>query len=141
MEPKDIENFNKYSLPYPKEIGSLAFYNNENEILSKKDELYNLSIESAKNEFNKLKAIAELINNQAREIQDQLETSALVKEAKYNFNPKPNETYWLVKNIENLDLILCILGPNDWSVSPPNNYQYLQKLKYLANGLWQRINT
>jgi hypothetical protein len=140
MEPKDIENFNKHSLPYPKEIGSLAFYNNEGEILSKKDALYKLSIESAKNEFNKLKAIAELINNQAREIQDQLETSALVKQASYNFNPKPNEVYWLVKNKESLELILCILGPTEWSVSPPNNYEYLQKLRYLANGLWQRIS-
>ncbi len=112
-DSESLHNFKKPSLPYPTEIGSLSFSSKNGEILSKKDELYKLSIESAKTEFNKLKAIAELINNQARDIQEQLEASALVNQASYNFNPKADETYWLVKNKGNLKLILCILGPND----------------------------
>jgi len=132
------EKFNKPTLPYPTERGSVGFSNHEKPLDRKP--LYDLSVESARNEFNKLKAIAEIINSQAREIQDQLETSSLVMQASYNFNPKPNKEYWLVKKRENLELILSTLGPQDWALSPPENYEYLQKIKYLANGLWQRVN-
>lgn len=131
-------DFNKPSLAYPKEIGSIAFSNSN--IPIEKSALYKLSIEAARDEFDRLKTIAELINAQARNIQEQLEISAMVNQAEYNFKPSPNETYWLVNDKEKEKLFLCLLGPEDWAVKPPDNYKYIQKLKYLANGLWQRIN-
>ncbi len=131
------EDFRKPALSYPTELGSIAF--GTKEIGSQKDALYNLSIETARNEFNKLKALAEIINAQAREVQLQLETSALINQAEYNFKPKPNEIYWLVKDKENQKIFLCMLGPKDWSTSPPENFAYIDKVKYLVNGLWQKI--
>lgn len=108
------------------------------DVKSKKDQNYNLATQQAQKEFENLKQIADVINKQAQQIKERLEISELIYHAEYNFVPVAGGDYWLVKDIKKDMLIVCILGPTDWSTEPPKNYQYISKIKYLPNGLWEK---
>jgi hypothetical protein len=109
------------------------------DVKSKKDQNYNLATQQAQKEFENLKQIADVINKQAQQIKERLEISELIYHAEYNFIPVAGGNYWLVKDIKKDMLIVCMLGPTDWSTEPPKNYQYISKIKYLANGLWEKF--
>ena len=109
------------------------------DVKSKKDQNYNLATQQAQKEFENLKQIADVINKQAQQIKERLEISELIYHAEYNFVPVAGGDYWLVKDTKKDILILCLLGPKDWSTDAPLSYNYIAEVKYLANGLWEKI--
>lgn len=138
MQITEHDPYKKASSSYALDRGAPSFALID--VKNKKDQLYNLAIESAKQEFNNLKQIADVINKQAGDIKDKLETTQYVYTASYNFEPIPGNEYWLAKDNKENRIILCLLGPNDWSASPPDNYSYIRKVKCLPNGLWENTN-
>lgn len=137
MEITEYDPFKKASVPYALDRGSQNF--SLVEVKSKKDQQYNLAIKQAQQEFENLKQIAEVINKQAQQIKDRLEVTQIIYQAEYNFTPIPDNTYWVAKDTEKDIFILCILGPKEWSTNPPENYEYISEVKYLANGLWEKV--
>lgn len=137
MEITEYDTFKKSSVPYALDRGSLNF--SLIEVKSKKDQLYNLAVQHAQTEFDNLKQIADVINKQAQQIKERLEVTQMVFEAEYNFTPIAGSTYWLAKETEKDILMLCLLGPKDWATGAPSSYSYITEVKYLANGLWEKI--
>lgn len=137
MELTEYDPFKKSSVPYALDRGSQSF--SLVEVKSKKDQQYNLAIQQAQQEFENLKQIAEVINKQAQQIKDRLEVAEIIYNTEYNFTPVPGSTYWIVEDTEKNIFILCILGPKDWSPNPPQNYKYISEVRYLANGLWDKV--
>jgi len=133
ITPQDINK--KPFVPYALDRGAPKF--DLIDIKSIKDQEYNLSIKQAQQEFDKLKEIAIVINNQAKQIKDRMELTHLIYQAEYNFKPVAGNTYWLAKNTEKNIFILCLLGPKDWSGGPPEMYEYIQQVRSLPNGLWE----
>lgn len=137
MELTEYDTFKKSSVPYALDRGSQNF--SLVEVKSKKDQQYNLAIKQAQQEFENLKQIAEVINKQAQQIKDRLEITQIIYQAEYNFTPIPDSIYWVAKDTEKDIFILCILGPKEWATNPPENYEYISEVKYLANGLWEKV--
>jgi len=137
MEITQYDPFKKASVPYALDRGSQNF--SLVEVKSKKDQHYNLAVKQAQQEFENLKQIAEVINKQAQQIKERLEVTQMIYQAEYSFTPVPDSTYWIAKDTEKDIFILCILGPKEWATKPPKNYEYISEVKYLANGLWEKI--
>ena len=135
ITPEDIAK--KPFVPYALDRGAPKFHLID--IKSIKDQEYNLSIKQAQQEFNKLKEIADVINNQAKQIKERMELTHLIYLAEYNFKPVADNTYWLVKNTKKNNLVICLLGPKDWSGGPPESYEYIQQVRSLPNGLWEAV--
>lgn len=138
MQITEQDPYKKASSPYALDRGAPSFALVD--VKNKKDQLYNLAVESARQEFNNLKQIADVINKQASDIKDKIEVTQLIYSASYNFEPKPGTEYWLANDTKEGKIILCLLGPDDWSTKPPTNYSYIQKVRCLANGLWEKTN-
>lgn len=132
---KDINK--KPFVPYALDRGAPKF--EIIDVKSKKDQHYNLAIQQAQREFDNLKQIADVINRQALDIKDQLALTNLVYKAEYQFLPVAGNNYWLVRETKTDTLLLCVLGPEDWSAGPPKNYQYIEHITYLPNGLWKKV--
>jgi hypothetical protein len=108
------------------------------ETKSKKDQHYNLAIQQAQKEFENLKQIADVINQQVQQIKERLEITELVYNAERSFTPVVGAIYWIIKDTKKNNIQIVVLGPKDWSADPPLNYEYISKIKYLANGLWEK---
>ena len=137
MQITEQDIINKPFVPYALDRGSCKFHLID--IKSIKDQEYNLSIKQAQQEFNKLKEMAEVINNQVKQIKERMELTHLIYLAEYNFKPVVDNTYWLVKNNKKNIFMLCLLGPEDWSGGPPEAYEYIQQVRSLPNGLWEAV--
>lgn len=137
MEIQEIDTFRKNSLDYPTDRGSQFF-----ELIvpqNKKDLINNQAFQYANDELNKLKEIVLVAQKQALEIKKRVEITLLINNSIFNFQPKVNEIYWLALNKETNKNLLLVLGPSDWAFGPPNYYDFLHKVKYLANGLWDVV--
>ena len=134
MHIQEIDTFKKNSTDYPMDRGSQFFELTIPQ--SKKDLLSNQALQYANDELNKLKEIVLVAQKQADQIKKRVEITILINDANFNFEPKVHENYWLVRNKETNKNILSILGPSDWSFGPPTYYNFLYKVKYLANGMW-----
>jgi hypothetical protein len=108
------------------------------DVKSKKDQNYNLATQQAHAEFENLKQIADVINKQAQQIKERLEITELVYNAERSFTPVVGAVYWIIKDTKKNNIQIVVLGPKDWSAGAPNYYEYLYKVKYLANGLWEK---
>lgn len=136
MQITEYDPYKKAAVSYALDRGAPKF--DLVEVKSKKDQNYNLAVQQAQKEFENLKQIADIINQQAQQIKERLEITELVYHAEYNFIPIAGGEYWLVKDTEKDILTICFLGPKDWATEAPKNYEYISKIKYLANGLWEK---
>jgi|LakMenEpi03Aug12_release.lakeMendotaPanAssembly.Ray.scaffolds.fasta_scaffold253050_4 hypothetical protein len=136
MQITEFDPYKKASALYALDRGAPKF--DLIEVKDKKDQQYNLAIKQAQHEFDNLKQIADVIQQQALQIKERIELTQKIYSAEYNFELVPDNVYWLAQNTEKNILILCLLGPEDWSAGAPSNYNYIQKVKYLANGLWEK---
>lgn len=137
MELTEYDPFKKASVPYALDRGSQSF--SLVEVKDKKDQQFNLAIKQAQQEFENLKQIADVINQQALQIKNRLEVTEMIHQAEYNFEPVPDEIYWVAKDLKKDIFILCVLGPDEWAISPPEHYSYISKVRFLPNGLWERL--
>jgi hypothetical protein len=136
MEITELDLLKKSIVPYGLDRGAPKF--EIIEIKSKKDQHYNLAVQQAQQEFENLKQIADVINEQVRQIKERLEITELVYNAERSFTPVVGTIYWIIKDTKKNDIKIVVLGPKDWSAGAPDNYEYLYKVKYLANGLWEK---
>jgi hypothetical protein len=137
MQLTEQDTFKKATADYALDRGSLKF--ELAEVKNKRDKLYNIAIKQAQLEFENLKQIAEVIQKQAQQIKEKVELTTLIKKAHYNLELVPDTEYWLAVDKNKDTLILCSTGPKDWSAGPPEYYEYLYKVKHLANGLWEKV--
>jgi len=137
MQITEHDTFKKSSSEYALDRGAPSF--DIIDVKSKKDQEYNLAIQQAQKEFENLKQIADVINQQAMAIKERLELTKLIYTAEYNFKPVAGNTYWLINDISKNITIISVLGPNDWSAGSPENYKYIGNVRFLANGLWEKV--
>jgi len=137
MQITEHDTFKKTSSTYALDRGAPAF--DIVDVKSKKDQQYNLAIQQAQKEFENLKQIADVINKQAVQIKDRLDLTKLIYQAEYNFTPVAGNTYWLAEESNKMIITLLVLGPNDWSAGCPQNYKYIANVRFLSNGLWEKV--
>ena len=133
-----IPFFNRNVTPYPTEAGGPKF--DLIPVTKQKDIMINHARMYAQQEYDRIMELVAVLENQARQIKRRLEVTDAVHGAVYQFQPVMGNAYWLVWDKRKQHTLLTQNGPNDWSSSAPEDYEYLTHVKYMGDHTWLEIN-
>jgi hypothetical protein len=133
-----IEFFNKNVTPYPTDIGGPAF--DLIPIAKQKDIMINVARMHGHQEYNRIMELVAVLQKQAASIKRRLEITDQVHAAKYDFQTYHGNVYWLVFDARKNHTLLTQMGPQDWSSSAPDDYNYICRIKWLGDYTWIEVD-
>ena len=135
--PRDYVS-GKRSSPFPTEIGGTSFSGDQGE--ARKRGSLQAMRHHAQEQINKLQKQADLLVRQAGEIENRMALARKIGEARYNFKPVLLKTYYLYqKPTGNRELILTLIGPEEWDGSSPYG-KLLAKVRQLGDSTWETLD-
>ena len=132
-----IPFFNRNVTPYATEAGSVKF-----ELIpveKQKDLMINHARMYAQQEYDRIMELVSVLEKQAQAIKRRLEITDAVHAAVYQFQPVMGNCYWLAWDKRKQHTLLTQNGPNDWSSSAPEDYEYQAQVKYMGDHTWLEI--
>ena len=129
--------FNKNVTPYPTEAGGPQF--DLVPVTQQKDIMLNVARLHAEQEYQRIMDLVAVLQEQANAIKRRLDITDMVHSAKYSFQIAHGNTYWLIQDHRKNELILSSMGPDDWSSSPPQEYEYITAVRWLGDYTWQEV--
>ena len=133
-----IEFFNKNVTPYPTDIGGPAF--DLIPVEKQKDIMINVARMHGHQEYNRIMELVSVLQKQAASIKRRLEITEQVHAAKYDFQTYHGNIYWLAFDSRKNHTLLTQLGPQDWSSSAPDHYNYICRVKWLGDYTWIEVD-
>jgi hypothetical protein len=133
-----IPFFNRNVSEYPTEAGGVKF--ELVAVTKKKDLMINHARIYAQQEYDRIMELVSVLEGQAQAIKRRLEITDSVHSAVYQFQPVMGNVYWLVWDKRKEHILLTQHGPNDWSSSAPEDYEYKAQVKYMGDHTWMEIN-
>jgi hypothetical protein len=133
-----IPFFNRNVSEYPTEAGGVKF--DLVPVTKQKDIMINHARIYAQQEYDRIMELVAVLENQAQAIKRRLEITDSVHAAVYQFQPVMGNIYWLVWDKRKAHTLLTQHGPNDWSSSAPDDYEYKAQVKYMGDHTWMEIN-
>jgi len=133
-----IPFFNRNVSEYPTEAGGVKF--DLVPVTKQKDLMINHARMYAQQEYDRIMELVEVLEKQAQEIKRRLDITDAVHAAVYQFQPVMGNCYWLVWDKRKQHILLTQHGPNDWSSSAPEDYEYRANVKYMGDHTWMEIN-
>ena len=130
--------FNKNVSEYPTEAGGVKF--ELVPVTRQKDLMINHARMFAQQEYDRIVELVNVLEKQAQAIKRRLEITDAVHAAVYQFQPVMGNVYWLVWDIRKQHILLTHNGPNDWSSSAPEDYEYQAQVKYMGDHTWMEID-
>jgi hypothetical protein len=130
--------FNKNVSEYPTEAGGVKF--ELVPVTKQKDLMINHARMFAQQEYDRIVELVNVLEKQAQAIKRRLEITDAVHAAVYQFQPVMGNVYWLVWDIRKQHILLTHNGPNDWSSSAPEDYEYQAQVKYMGDHTWMEID-
>lgn len=134
-----IEFFNKNVMEYPTDIGTVKF--DLVPVKKQKDLILNTARLSAQQEYNRILALVNLLQQQAADLKRRLDVTDLVHNADYKFKIFPGKVYYLVQDGAKNKTLLLQLGPDDWSTGKPDHYTYVANVKCLGDFTWIEVDS
>ena len=133
-----IPFFNRNVSEYPTEAGGVNF--DLVPVTKQKDLMINHARIYAQQEYNRIMELVSVLEKQAQAIKRRLDITDSVHGAVYQFQPVMGNVYWLVWDRRKEHTLLTQHGPNDWSSSAPEDYEYKAQVKYMGDHTWMEIN-
>lgn len=133
-----IPFLNRNITPYATESGSVKF--ELIPVTKQKDLMINHARMFAQQEYDRIMELVTVLEKQAQQIKRRLEVTDAVHEAVYQFQPVMGNVYWLVWERRKQHTLLTQHGPNDWSSSAPEDYEYVAQVKYMGDHTWLELN-
>ena len=133
-----IEFFNKNVTPYPVEVGGPAF--DLIPVEKQKDIMVNVARMHANQEYNRIMELVTVLQRQADEVRKRLDITDLVHAAKYSFQIYHGQCYWLAFDHRHGGTILVQTGPEEWSTTKPDYYEYVCRVKWLGDYTWIEVD-
>lgn len=133
-----IPFLNRNVTPYATEAGSPKF--DLIPVTKQKDLMINHARMYAQQEYDRIMELVAVLEKQAQQIKRRLEVTDAVHGAVYQFQAVMGNAYWLVWDKRKQYTLLTQNGPNDWSSSAPEDYEYITRVKYMGDHTWQEIN-
>jgi len=133
-----IPFFNRNVSEYPTEAGSVKF--ELVPVTKQKDLMINHARMYAQQEYDRIMELVAVLEKQAQQIKRRLEVTDAVHGAVYQFQVVMGKIYWLVWDTRKKHTILTSHGPNDWSSSAPDDYEYIAQVKYMGDHTWLEID-
>ena len=132
-----IPFFNRNVTPYATEAGGPKF--DLIPVEKQKDIMINHARMYAQQEYDRIMELVTVLEKQAQEIKRRLDVTDAVHAAVYQFQPVMGNCYWLVWDKRKQHILLTQNGPNDWSSSAPEDYEYQTQVKYMGDHTWMEI--
>ena len=129
--------FNRNVSEYPTEAGGPKF--DLIPVTKQKDIMINHARLYAQQEYDRIMELVTVLEGQAQAIKRRLEITDSVHAAVYQFQPVMGNVYWLVWDNRKQHTLLTQMGPDDWSSSAPDNYEYQAQVKYMGDHTWLEI--
>ena len=133
-----IPFFNRNVSEYPTEAGGVKF--DLVPVTKQKDLMINHARIYAQQEYDRIMELVAVLEGQAQAIKRRLEITDSVHSAVYQFQPVMGNVYWLVWDKRKEHILLTQHGPDDWSSSAPEDYEYKAQVKYMGDHTWMEIN-
>lgn len=133
-----IPFFNRNVTPYATEAGSVQF--DLVPVTKQKDIMINHARIYAQQEYDRIMELVAVLEKQAQQIKRRLEITDAVHEAVYQFQVVMGNAYWLVWDKRKQHTLLTQHGPNDWSSSAPEDYEYMAQVKYMGDHTWMELD-
>ena len=134
-----IQFFNKNVTPYPTEVGGPAF--DLIPVEKQKDIMVNVARMHGHQEYNRIMELVAVLQRQADEVRKRLEITDLVHAAKYSFQIYHGQCYWLAYDRARGGTLLTQTGPDEWTTSKPEHYEYVCRVKWLGDYTWIEVDT
>ena len=133
-----IPFFNRNVSEYPTEAGGVKF--ELVPVTKQKDLMINHARMYAQQEYDRIVELVNVLEKQAQAIKRRLDITDAVHSAVYQFQPVMGNSYWLAWNKRKQYTLLTQHGPNDWSSSAPEDYEYQARVKYMGDHTWMEID-
>jgi len=133
-----IAFFNKNVTPYATEAGGPKF--DLVPVTKQKDIMLNVARLHAQQEYDRIMELVTVLQSQAEQIKRRLDITDMVHAAEYQFQIAHGNTYWLLYDRRKDVTRLSINGPDDWSSSAPEEYEYITQVKWLGDHTWIEVN-
>ena len=133
-----IPFFNRNVSEYPTEAGGVKF--ELVPVTKQKDIMINHARIYAQQEYDRIMELVSVLEKQAQAIKRRLEITDAVHAAVYQFQPVMGNVYWLVWDKRKEHTLLTQHGPDGWSSSAPEDYEYKAQVKYMGDHTWMEIN-
>jgi hypothetical protein len=133
-----IPFLNRNVTPYATEAGSVKF--DLVPVTKQKDLMINHARMYAQQEYDRIMELVSVLEKQAQQIKRRLEITDAVHGAVYQFHPVMGNKYWLVWDKRKQHTLLTQNGPDDWSSSAPEDYEYITNVKYMGDHTWLELN-
>jgi hypothetical protein len=122
---------------YPTEVGSPKF--DLVPVTQQKDMMLNVARMHAKQEYDRIMQLVNVLQQQADDIKRRLDITDAVHSASYQFKLTHNTEYWLLYDTHDNIYRLSMMGPDEWSSGPPLKYNYIAKVKWLGDYTWVEV--
>ena len=133
-----IPFFNRNVSEYPTEAGGVKF--DLVPVTKQKDLMINHARIYAQQEYDRIMELVAVLEGQAQAIKRRLEITDSVHAAVYQFQPVMGNIYWIVWDNRKEHTLLTQHGPDDWSSSAPEDYEYKAQVKYMGDHTWMEID-
>ena len=133
-----IPFFNRNVSEYPTEAGGVKF--DLVPVTKQKDLMINHARIYAQQEYDRIMELVAVLEVQAQAIKRRLEITDAVHGAVYQFQPVMGNIYWIVWDKRKEHTLLTQHGPDDWSSSAPEDYEYKAQVKYMGDHTWMELN-
>jgi hypothetical protein len=132
-----IHFFNRNVTPYATESSGPKF--DLVPVEKHKDIMLNVARLHAKQEYDRIMELVNVLQKQAEQIKHRLDLTDMVHAAKYDFQLANGNIYWLLFDTLKQFTRLSIHGPNDWSTGKPEHYEYICRVKWLGDHTWIEV--
>ena len=92
-------------------------------------------------EYRRIMELVAVLQRQADEVRQRLEITDLVHAAKYSFQIYHGQCYWLARDLARGGTLLTQTGPNEWTTTPPDYYEYICRVKWLGDYTWIEVDS
>ena len=133
-----IHFFNRNITPYATESSGPKF--DLVPVTKQKDLMINHARMYAQQEYDRIMELVAVLEKQAQQIKRRLEVTDAVHGAVYQFQIVMGNSYWLVWDKRKQHTLLTHHGPDDWSSSAPEDYEYMTRVKYMGDHTWLEID-
>lgn len=134
-----VNFFNRNVTPYATEAGGPKF--DLVPVAKQKDIMVNVARLHAQQEYDRIMELVNVLQKQAHQIKRRLEITDAVHAAVYQFQVYHGNIYWLVFDTRKQFTRLVMHGPTEWSCGPPEEYEYICRVKWLGDHSWLEVDS
>ena len=129
---------NRSSSEYPVEVGAAFFA--PVKVEDQKDISLNIAKEHAKQEYDRIMQMVEILQEQAKQLVSRLDATDLVHETNFSFHPVHGKEYHIYLNVYRQLKQMSLIGPTNWNTGIPGHLKFIASVIKKGDSTWEYID-